>query len=155
MYSWRWRRTADRDLQGVNLTAGHHVADLICYKVTGLLVKLDVSVVGDRDTPGIQVDLPGDTRRWINVGLTLVQVRCTNGKPILIQRLVSAALGPRSSGQREPSTCIRWSSSLGISALVIIVQRGGGIILFFKMFLANLLMNYNIKGEWLFARLSI
>ena len=35
---------------------------------------------------------PTDTRRWINVGLTLVQRRrrWTNNKPTLIQRLVSA-----------------------------------------------------------------
>ena len=36
---------------------------------------------------------PANTRRWINVGLTLVQRRrrWTNVKPTLIQRLVSAA----------------------------------------------------------------
>ena len=35
---------------------------------------------------------PADTRRWVNVGLTFVQRRrrCTNGKPALIHRLVSA-----------------------------------------------------------------
>ena len=37
---------------------------------------------------------PADTRRWINVGLTLVHRlrRWTNGKPTLNQRLVSAGI---------------------------------------------------------------
>ena len=39
-------------------------------------------------------DVPEDTRRWINVGLPLVQRRrrWTNGKSKLIQRLVSAGI---------------------------------------------------------------
>ena len=38
--------------------------------------------------------IPVDTRRWINVGLTLVQRRrrWTNVKPALIQRPVSAGM---------------------------------------------------------------
>ena len=39
--------------------------------------------------------IPADTRRWINVGLTLVQRRrrWTNVEPTLIQRIVSAGIG--------------------------------------------------------------
>ena len=39
-------------------------------------------------------DIINDTRRWINVGLTLVQRRrrWTNVKPTSIQRLVSAGM---------------------------------------------------------------
>ena len=51
-----------------------------------------IMVSGLAADANVTIPLPADTRRWINVGLTLVQRRgrWTNVKPTLIQRIVSA-----------------------------------------------------------------
>ena len=64
-------------------------------------------MLSERYSTVLYVTIPADTRRWINVGLTLVHRlrRWTNVKPTLIQRLVSAGIHSSNVSQPGNARC--------------------------------------------------